>query len=70
MTAQVHPTTHIHCISTSLQVLRELNEVSRDEWDDFTLMRALAHLHAINASSNALKDWCAAKAFVQKLEQA
>ncbi len=66
----IEPTTHIHVLSQSLQVLRELLEIPNEQWDEWTLLRADAHLHAIKTSSEALKDWCAAKEFVRKLEQA
>ncbi len=63
----IQPTTHIHVLSTSLAVLSELLEIPNEDWDEFVLIRAHAHLSAIQTSSEALKDWCAAKQFTLNL---
>lgn len=57
--------THVHVISCSMEVLREILELP--EQDEFSLMRAHAHLTAIKHSSEKLKEWAAAKAFVAKV---
>lgn len=60
----VHPTTHLHCLSQSIQVLRELLEIPKEEWDEFTFLRALAHLHAVQQSAIGIRDYRRTKDFV------
>lgn len=61
----IDPLTHIHVISCSLQVLREILELP--EQDEFSLMRAQAHMQAIADSSRWLKQWCDGQAFVRNV---
>jgi hypothetical protein len=61
----IEPQTHIHVISQSLEVLREILELP--EQDEFSLMRAHAHLSAIKHSSEKLKEWAKAKQFIDRL---
>jgi hypothetical protein len=61
----INAQTHIHVISCSLQVLREI--VQLPEQDEFSLMRALAHMQAINDSSRWLKEWADGREFIRKV---
>jgi len=60
------PLTNLYCVSRSLEVLREMLEIPRDQWDDGTFLRAHAHLSVVRDNAKELAEWCKYKDFMKK----
>ncbi len=59
----------LHILNTSMEALREI--ASLPEQDEFSLLRAAAHCHAINGACQRLQVWAdagaQAQAFIAKV---